>query len=539
MQFGNNRGNKYSKKSTFASPTDPKFWTFSLDDFAFHDIPESINYILNTTGQPNLAYIGFSQGTTQAFAALSIQPALNDKVSLFIALAPAMAPPALSSGFVDSLMRASPNFMFLAFGRRAILASTTMWQALLYPPIFVRVIDMSLKFLFGWAAMNITAEQKMAAYSHLYSYTSVKSVVHWFQIIRRGRFQMYDDEPTAPWHSLAGSTTRYYQVAKFPTRNIRTPILLVYGGMDGLIDISVMKRELPQRGGNLVVREVPHYEHLDFLWASDVQRRVFPVVFEALERGISGMVSSGSVEDLSLDSLGRAEFSDGGGTTAVGTARGTEDEREHEQEDFFSDSNNVGSSSVGVTTSADDDKGKGSMLARGARRFSNWLITSANSATETAATLSSQAASRIPMPSISLPTSNSGTPKSGTTPKKEKSEAQVLDSATDSPMSNKVSKPGLTSISPKGITVPPGKAVGGLSLSDSGETITNNQSGNKGVGASESGNVSGGENSVGAVASGNESSGGSSGLKKEVNISVDGKSNKAKKKKGRKGSVAN
>ena len=69
-----------------------------------------------------------------------------------------------------------------------------MWQSILYPPIFVRVIDMGLSFLFGWKARNISASQKLAAYPHLYSFTSTKSVVHWFQIIRNKSFQMYDDD---------------------------------------------------------------------------------------------------------------------------------------------------------------------------------------------------------------------------------------------------------------------------------------------------------------------------------------------------------
>lgn len=60
--LGNNRGNKYSKKSTRYSPASNAFWDFSIDQFAFHDIPDGINYILATTYQPSLSYIGFSQG---------------------------------------------------------------------------------------------------------------------------------------------------------------------------------------------------------------------------------------------------------------------------------------------------------------------------------------------------------------------------------------------------------------------------------------------------------------------------------------------
>ncbi|KAL1386018.1 Alpha/Beta hydrolase protein [Phyllosticta capitalensis] len=286
--LGNNRGNKYSKKSTNFAPTDPQFWNFSIDQFAFHDIPDSIDYILSTTGQPSLSYIGFSQGTAQAFAALSVHPTLNDKVDLFVALAPAMSPKGVSSGLVDSLVKASPDLLFLAFGRRSILSSTTMWQAILYPPIFVRLIDLCLSFLFGWTVKNISAHQKLAAYPHLFSFSSTKTVVHWFQIIRNGTFQMYDDEMQAPLR--ISNDAKYYKVAKFPTRNIKTPIVLVYGGSDSLVDIKIMLRELPKHAQ---AKEIPHYEHLDFLWASDVDDMVFPHVYGALDK-YAGTASSPS-----------------------------------------------------------------------------------------------------------------------------------------------------------------------------------------------------------------------------------------------------
>lgn len=276
--LGNNRGNKYSKKSIHWAPTDPKFWNFSMDQFAFHDIPDSIGYILETTHQPSLSYIGFSQGTAQAFATLSIHPTLNEKVDVFIALAPAMSPKGVASGTVDSFVKASPDILYLAFGRKAILPSATMWQSILYPPIFVRLIDTSLKFLFNWTAVNISPDQKLASYPHLYSYTSTKSVVHWFQIIRNGIFQMYDDEAPSP---ITSNRSKYYKVAKFPTRNIKTPIVLVWGGSDSLVDINIMLKELPR---HTIAKEIPHYEHLDFLWASSVHKLVFPHVFEALDK---------------------------------------------------------------------------------------------------------------------------------------------------------------------------------------------------------------------------------------------------------------
>lgn len=265
-----------------------------MDEFAFHDIPNSIEYILGATGQASLSYIGFSQGSAQAFATLSIHPKLNDHVDVFIALAPAMAPAGLRDGVVNAMVRASPEVIFLAFGRRSILKSVTMWQSILYPPIFVRIIDMAVSFLFGWKCRNISAHQKLAAYPHLYSFSSTKSVVHWFQIIRNQSFQMYDDDVQAPLSIGGGS--KYYKVARFPTRNIKTPIVLVYGGCDNLVDIKVMLNQLPSHTAAvkvstitswhtipLTASQVPHFEHLDFLWGDDVDKHVFPHVFDALE----------------------------------------------------------------------------------------------------------------------------------------------------------------------------------------------------------------------------------------------------------------
>ncbi|KAG5983174.1 hypothetical protein E4U55_000608 [Claviceps digitariae] len=276
--LGNNRGNKYSKKSIHSSPTSVKFWDFSMDEFAFYDIPDTISYILETTEQESLSYIGFSQGTAQAFATLAIHPSLNQKVNVFIALAPAMAPAGLSNGMVDSLVKASPSVLYLMFGRRSILSSATMWETLLYPPLFCHLADLGMKFLFNWKTKNISISQKLAAYPHLYSFTSTKSVVHWFQVIRNQCFQMYDDDVHQPMSTAA--TRKYSKVAKYPTRNIRTPVVLIYGGSDSLVDIKVMLRELPPQ---TVATEIPHYEHLDFLWARDIDTQVFQHVFDALE----------------------------------------------------------------------------------------------------------------------------------------------------------------------------------------------------------------------------------------------------------------
>jgi lysosomal acid lipase/cholesteryl ester hydrolase len=182
--------------------------------------------------------------------------------------------------------------MFLFFGRKAILSSAAMWQSIIYPPIFAKVIDKSLLWLFDWRSTNITTHQKTAAYAHLYSFASVKSVVHWFQIMRNSAFQMYDDDVISP---VIRTSVSSYRPARFPTRNIITPIALLYGDSDSLVDIDTMLMQLPR---HTVATRLHGYEHLDVLWGKDVDKDVIPHVLGILKKFCENgraLITSGSV----------------------------------------------------------------------------------------------------------------------------------------------------------------------------------------------------------------------------------------------------
>lgn len=398
-----------------------------MDQFAFHDIPDSIKYILDTTYQPSLSYVGFSQGTAQAFATLSIHPNLNDRVDVFIALAPAMSPAGLHNSVVDALMKASPEVIFLAFGRRSILSSATMWQSILYPPIFVRIIDMFLIFLFNWTGKNISPHQKLAAYPHLYSFTSTKSVVHWFQIIRNKSFQMFDDDVHAPLS--IGASDRYYKVAKFPTRNIKTPIVLLFGGSDSLVDIDVMLRELPR---HTIVREVPHFEHLDFLWGQQVDKLVFPYVFDALEKysGRDHLKGDG----YSFKSIGKCRFS---------TARLWSNSDDENSPQTLKDESDLSPGAYGSLDEKCQPGGRkaSSRLAREYRSPSSTLL----------------------MDQISTSTHNGGVGRDGTAERNKLSGLETINTELNHRRSGSISSEGKKKIGQRGISIGASKAiVGGI-----------------------------------------------------------------------------
>lgn len=89
---------------------------------------------------------------------------------------------------------------------------------------------------------------------------------------------MFDDDVNAPLR-LYGRA--FYKVAQFPTRNISSPIYLIYGTKDSLVDINAMLHELPPYA---VAIPVENHEHLDLIWGEDVGKVVVPHVLQTLDK---------------------------------------------------------------------------------------------------------------------------------------------------------------------------------------------------------------------------------------------------------------
>ena len=107
--------------------------------------------------------------------------------------------------------------------------------------------------------------------------------MHWFQIMRNAKFQMYDDDVqrvVLVRRAPKPSGVTAYAPARFPTRNIVSPIVLLYGDRDSLVDIDVMLRELPRT--RTTARRLRGYEHLDVIWGAQIHREVIPHVVSAL-----------------------------------------------------------------------------------------------------------------------------------------------------------------------------------------------------------------------------------------------------------------
>lgn len=235
-----------------------------------------INYILKVTKVPKLSYIGFSQGSAQAFGSFSRYSHLSEKINIFIALAPTTKIKGFHHRIVNAFVNSKPEICYLIFGRKSFLSSVLFWRSILTRSLFTYFIDKSNHLLFGWTSNNIDEQEKPALYNHIYSFTSVKVVVHWFQIQQSNHFQMYDD--VVKGRSKYGY--RHYMPPVYHVSHIKCPIALFYGGSDSLPNTNALLEDLKP----VYVNKFSEYEHLCFMWGKDAHKTVFVEIIDLLEK---------------------------------------------------------------------------------------------------------------------------------------------------------------------------------------------------------------------------------------------------------------
>ena len=213
--LANNRGNKYSSRHRKYSLNHEKFWDFSIDDLARFDFPALVNGVLIKSGKSKLSLIGFSQGSAQASAGLTIYPQLCAQVTVFIALSPAVRAPAVVPPLLASLAYLDERELFYLLGRKAVLESANLSRRVLSQRAFAWIVSIAMRFLFGWTCNNISRERRIKLFQYVYSTSSSKNLIHWFQIIKRGNLCGFNKPPRQNYSSFFfGARKRFAKFSK-------------------------------------------------------------------------------------------------------------------------------------------------------------------------------------------------------------------------------------------------------------------------------------------------------------------------------------
>ncbi|EDO29518.1 predicted protein [Nematostella vectensis] len=282
--LGNVRGNTYGKRHVKLPVDSDAFWDFSFDEMAKYDLPAMIDFVTKTTGQASLYYAGHSQGTMIGFIAFAHNPAVIQKVKAFYALAP-VSTVSHMGGALKYLAYLSPEieFLFKVLGVRDFLPTDDLMRVLadlVCRPDYIRVVCSDFLFLIAGMDRSQLNETRLPIYiSHTPAGTSVKNVVHFAQIFREKKFQMYDyGSAEKNKHKYNQDTPPQYNVSA-----VKVPSALYWGGHDVLADPTDVKDLLAKLPHQMYNKYLPTWDHLDFIWALDAASLVYDDVIRHIK----------------------------------------------------------------------------------------------------------------------------------------------------------------------------------------------------------------------------------------------------------------
>ncbi|XP_050027157.2 gastric triacylglycerol lipase-like isoform X1 [Dermacentor andersoni] len=264
--LGNFRGNIYSSHARY-SRINPIFWNFSFDEMVKHDLPATIDTVLNLTQQERLQYIGWSQGAQVLFGLLSERPEYNRKIALFTAMAPVaylgrMRTPLLAfepyADVIATFLRLTGsgglmvNTALTKLGARLICGSDFT--------IDMCIVAVAVLNGINWKQLNIS---RLSVYlSHDPSGTSVRNVYHLTQLIRCNCFRKYD-------YGMLLNILNYrtWRPPRYELSRVRVPVALYHSAGDWYADpwyVARLQRELPSVARLYRVAD-QRFTHYDFV----------------------------------------------------------------------------------------------------------------------------------------------------------------------------------------------------------------------------------------------------------------------------------
>ncbi|XP_014270326.1 lipase 3 [Halyomorpha halys] len=283
--MGNARGNIYSKRHTALSTTDPRYWAFSWHEMGVYDLPAEFNYIFAVTGRPKLYYIGHSMGTTMMYVLLSVRPEYNSRINLFISLSPVAYMSHIRSTvfriLYGPLAHALMKMGFNDFVPQNELITKLNRNLCQLHSSFGAICSNVLFLIAGYDSEQLNQTLLPVIFGHLPAGTSTASLVHYGQSMQTGDFRMFDYGPEGNKRIYKTNIPPRYDIEK-----ITAPSAFFTGAND-LLAVPTDVTKLVNRMPNLVmVYKVPFpaFNHMDFLFASDVMNLLYEKVLKILQQ---------------------------------------------------------------------------------------------------------------------------------------------------------------------------------------------------------------------------------------------------------------
>ncbi|BGO98691.1 Alpha/Beta hydrolase fold [Rhodotorula toruloides] len=272
VYLGNARG-VFEMGHSWLKRSDPRFWDYNIKELALYDLPAMVDHVRRDTGYDKIAFIGHSQGNATMFCALAqgMVPELGEKLSLFIALAPAVYAGPLTTGFPFSAIKSMKWKTWRRwFGVLDFIPLMRISYNWVPSRIFGLLGYQMFAFLFNWTDANWLLDRKAKKFCFMPSPVSSASVFWWTGYNGFSTRGCILDTNADKWFDK-----------RFP------PLAIHHGGKDYLVLTEPLLERLEKQETDVQVIRVQKMddgEHCDFFWHIDAVELCFHSFLEDIER---------------------------------------------------------------------------------------------------------------------------------------------------------------------------------------------------------------------------------------------------------------
>ncbi|GAA98014.1 uncharacterized protein L969DRAFT_59842 [Mixia osmundae IAM 14324] len=252
---------------------DPRFWDYNIRELAMYDLPAVVDHVLAETGYDQLAFIGHSQGNATMFCSLArgMVPQIGDKLSVFIALAPAVYAGPLTTGFPFGALVNMPWKTWKRIFGTLDFIPLMRWSYDYVPSMPFSLLGYQMfAFLFNWTDANWLQRRKPKMFRFTPSPVSSAGVFWWTGL---GGF-------SSRGCVLNVKAKRWFD-ERFP------PLSLYHGGHDYLVLCDPLLdriRDHEPYVNLLRVNRLATGEHCDSFWGIDAVETTYGDILEDIER---------------------------------------------------------------------------------------------------------------------------------------------------------------------------------------------------------------------------------------------------------------
>ncbi len=262
-----------------------KYWDFSVSEMGEYDFPSMVDHILDVTGYDKLTYVGHSQGTTQFFIKSTLDPEyINAKIKAFVGMSPVLyvqnAP-----GIFEKIIAWIPfidGLYALGLGNFWIAPSLLGLQGY-FSNMFPQVLPTLVRMIAGWTKNQTLDISRVGFLSENEpGGTSVKNLIHWLQLVRRGGFKRFDYGKEGNLQHYGTIVPPEYEVQNL--KKLTIPIYLWVANCDNIIgkkDLEALFKLLP---AGYKFDTVDDYGHLDYIWADNAHVKIYPQIVQFINQ---------------------------------------------------------------------------------------------------------------------------------------------------------------------------------------------------------------------------------------------------------------